>query len=200
MSDRQVCHHQLLSQRNRRLTLPSCWNILGQAVRLAQSLGLHVETRPSRHRSQTELEKRRRIWYSIYVLDRLLSLQLGRPPAIHDDDCHVELPSRHADCDIDWSGDWTPTDCDTPSTGDYFLAVIAFSKIVGHVLRDIYSPHSRQSLAEHVRITGDIDRQLIEWKTNLPRRLRFDLGHAFDSNFIFRRQVCIVPMSLYHIC
>jgi len=34
-----------------------------------------------------------RTWYPMYVLDRLLALQLGRPVVIHEADFHVELPS-----------------------------------------------------------------------------------------------------------
>ncbi|KAL6354015.1 hypothetical protein LRP88_12646 [Fusarium phalaenopsidis] len=90
-------------------------------------------------------ENRRRVWYSIYVLDRLLSLQLGRPPAIHDYDCHVPLPSRTGDSDIDWDGTHLATaEEDSSSTIDYFLALIAFSGIVGHALRDLYGPKRNQ--------------------------------------------------------
>lgn len=136
-----------------------------------------------------DAERRRRLWYSIYVLDRLLSLQLGRPPAIHDDDCDVPLPSRCSDSGIDWDADCLPEPNLDPSAGDYFLAVISFSRIVGRVLRDIYSPRKGQPTVEDTFTTREIDRQLVEWKLGLDRRLRFDLGHAFDSSLVYKRQV-----------
>jgi hypothetical protein len=161
---------------------------LGQAVRIAQSIGLHVESKTSKPRGPVELERRRRIWYSIYVLDRLLSLQLGRPPAIHDEDCSVPMPSRRGDSEIDWTSNIIEP-VEGPSTGDYFVAVIEFSRIVGRVLSDIYGPAHERPTAEMMICTQVLDRQLVEWKMNLPRKLRFDLGHAFDPSVAFRRQV-----------
>lgn len=155
-------------------------------------MGLHTENwKPEIPEGSDlfEAEKRRRVWYSIYVLDRLLSLQLGRPPAIHDEDCHVRLPSRVADLDIDGEfADPAALDQD-PSTGDYFLVVIDFSRIVGHVLRDIYSPKKGQSTSVDLLSTKRFDKELVDWKLGLPRALRFDLGHAFEKVVAFKRQV-----------
>ncbi|KAG7410984.1 putative transcriptional regulatory protein [Fusarium oxysporum f. sp. rapae] len=167
----------------------SCWTTLGQAVRIAQSIGLHVEPPNSKSRSATELERRRRIWYSIYVLDRLLSLQLGRPTAIHDEDCSVALPSRRADDEIDWTSNTIDPPEEGPSAGDYFISVIGFSRIVGCVLRDIYGPGHARPTPEMILSTQTLDHRLVEWKLNQPRKLRFDLGHSFDQNNTFRRQV-----------
>ncbi|KAG9500614.1 hypothetical protein J7337_009096 [Fusarium musae] len=172
----------------------SCWATLGQTVRMAQSIGLHVEQNdPQRLKGPGRLlvERRRRIWYCIYVLDRLISLQLGRPPAIHEDYCHVPLPSRLGDSDIDWDGDEFPAMFDGPSVGDYHLEVISFSKIVSQVLRDLYSPRAGQNLTSDLFNTKELDLKLIQWKQSLPRTLRFDLGHAFDKSFIFKRQARI---------
>ncbi|KAH7157361.1 fungal-specific transcription factor domain-containing protein [Dactylonectria estremocensis] len=177
----------------------SCWTTLGQAVRIAQSIGLHVESSSSKPRSATDLERRRRIWYSIYVLDRLLSLQLGRPTAIHDDDCSVPLPCRRTDGDIDWTANVIEPAEEGPSEGDYFVAVIAFSRLVGRVLRDIYGPMHARPMVEMMLSTQSLDRQLVEWKLNLPRKLRFDLGHAFDRNVTFRRQRNMLAIKFHHL-
>ncbi|KAG4277351.1 hypothetical protein FPRO04_07648 [Fusarium proliferatum] len=174
----------------------SCWTTLGQAVRIAQSIGLHVESPSPKSRSGIELERRRRTWYSIYVLDRLLSLQLGRPPAIHDQDCSVALPSRRADNEIDWTSDAMDPPEESPSVGDYFIAVIDFSQIVGCVLRDIYGPVHSRPTPEMILSTQNLDRRLVEWKLGLPRKLRFDLGHSFDQSNTFRRQRDDSSMSL----
>ncbi|KAF4333153.1 transcriptional activator acu-15 [Fusarium beomiforme] len=177
----------------------SCWTTLGQAVRIAQSIGLHMESPYSKSYSATELERRRRIWYSIYVLDRLLSLQLGRPPAIHDEDCSVALPSRHADNEIDWASNTIEPAEEGPSAGDYFIAVIAFSHIVGCVLRDIYGPAQVRPTPEMMLSTQTLDRRLVEWRLNLPRKLRFDLGHALDQNITFRRQRNMLAIKFHHL-
>ncbi|KAH7481182.1 hypothetical protein FOMA001_g8935 [Fusarium oxysporum f. sp. matthiolae] len=180
----------------------SCWATLGQTVRMAQSIGLHVEQNdPQRLKGPGRLlvERRRRIWYCIYVLDRLISLQLGRPPAIHEDYCHVPLPSRLGDSDIDWDGDEFPTMFEGPSVGDYHLEVISFSKIVSQVLRDLYSPRAGQNLTSDLFNTKELDLKLIQWKQSLPRTLRFDLGHAFDKSFIFKRQRSMLAIKYHHL-
>lgn len=143
----------------------NCWATLGQTVRMAQSIGLHVEQKdPKKLKGPGRLlvERRRRVWYCIYVLDRLVSLQLGRPPVIHEDYCDVPLPSRLGDSDIDWDGGDIPTTFEGPSVGDYHLAVISFSKIVSQVLRDLYSPRVGQSTTGDLFNTKELDRQLLQ--------------------------------------
>lgn len=160
-----------------------CWITLGIAVRLAQSLGLHTNTG-----DQKTAETRRRLWYSLYVLDRLVALQLGRPPAISDNDCNASLPSRADDSEHDWdAGDLPTISAEEPSVGDYFLRVIEFSSIVGRVLGEIYNP--RRDSAAKLISTKACDEQLLDWKQRLPRFLRFDIGHAFEKSVPFRRQV-----------
>ncbi|EGU86233.1 hypothetical protein FOXB_03255 [Fusarium oxysporum f. sp. conglutinans Fo5176] len=55
-----------------------CWNIVGLAMRVAQSLGLHLN-QTSATRNQLEREMRRRIWYTCVTLDRLMCTTFGRP-------------------------------------------------------------------------------------------------------------------------
>ncbi|KIH87472.1 hypothetical protein SPBR_04687 [Sporothrix brasiliensis 5110] len=218
-----------------------CWTTLGLAVRIAQSIGLHVDAGCLPHGTHGQgqrrdgdavsaaafhnAELRRRVWYSVYVLDRLLALQLGRPPAIHDEDCHLLLPSRLGDGDIDWLGttsEQQPPDAGVPTVGDYFVHMIALSKIIGYVLRDLYSPRGLNglrgdtgdtSLDKDDTLTGwllpttkRLDRQLLEWRRALPRKLRFDFGHAFDTaeaspatSAIFRRQRNMLAIKFHHL-
>ncbi|CAK7269819.1 hypothetical protein SEPCBS119000_003766 [Sporothrix epigloea] len=224
----------------------TCWTTLGLAVRIAQSIGLHVDADTARSRSRPKsrqvqmlafcnAELRRRVWYSIYVLDRLLALQLGRPPAIHDEDSHLRLPSRLGDEDIQWLGGadlsksdnssgpaQRPSDPAAPTVGDYFLCMISLSRIIGHVLRDLYSPRgNRDATGEDDKngkddtvdtltdwllpSTKTLDRQLLAWRRALPRKLRFDFGHALDnttvssSAVIFKRQRNMLAIKFHHL-
>ncbi|KAL5603869.1 hypothetical protein FOVSG1_006619 [Fusarium oxysporum f. sp. vasinfectum] len=151
---------------------------------MAQSIGLHVE--------QNDPKK-------LKGSDRLVSLQLGRPPAIHEDYCDVPLPSRLGDSDIDWDSGDIPTTFEGPSVGDYHLEVISFSKIVSQVLRDLYSPRAGQNATGDLFNTKELDLQLIQWKQSLPRTLRFDLGHAFEKSFIFKRQRSMLAIKYHHL-
>ncbi|KAM5529787.1 zn 2cys6 transcription factor [Fusarium oxysporum f. sp. phaseoli] len=71
---------------------------------MAQDCGLMLEN--ATHLSYTEQEERRRVFWSVYLLDRLVSCGRGRPPAIVDASCHVQLPCD----DSRWrEGLWTKT-------------------------------------------------------------------------------------------
>ena len=60
---------------------------------MAVCLGLHQEVPISPQLTESEKENCRRIWWSIYSLDRILSIKGGFPVSIHDDDIGVKLPS-----------------------------------------------------------------------------------------------------------
>ncbi|MCJ1333100.1 hypothetical protein MMC10_009794 [Thelotrema lepadinum] len=160
------------------------------AVRLAQSTGLHAEGEDVSARP-LKVETRRRTWYSLYVLDRLLALQLGRPPAIHDEDCYISVPSRIDETNVDWTNDSVQIHTEArPIMIDYFLHVIEFSKIVGQVLRKLYGHGYKEFAVDDLLIAKKLDDQLLLWRSSLPRLLRFDLGHAFENSATFKRQVC----------
>ncbi|PLB48241.1 C6 transcription factor [Aspergillus steynii IBT 23096] len=65
------------------------WVWIGSAVRVAQEIGLHIESGPW---STLEAETRRRLWWGMYAWDRLLALEMGKPVLINDQDCDVDLP------------------------------------------------------------------------------------------------------------
>ncbi|KPM37531.1 hypothetical protein AK830_g9064 [Neonectria ditissima] len=68
----------------------SGWLKIGLAVRISQDLQLMEE--PNSDLPAVEQEERRRAFWSVYLLDKLVSCGQGRPPAISDDDCHLSLP------------------------------------------------------------------------------------------------------------
>ncbi|RAO67957.1 uncharacterized protein BHQ10_003969 [Talaromyces amestolkiae] len=110
----------------------SSWVWLGSAVRIAQDIGLHIESGPW---STVEREMRRRLWWGIYAWDRLLSLELGKPISIHDQDCDVDLP-----CPVDEQfiaeGARLPEGSNTNS----LLATIHVVRSIGQLTKTLRSP------------------------------------------------------------
>jgi hypothetical protein len=53
-----------------------CWNIIGLAIRCAQTLGLHLEHKFQKQKSQFEQEMRRRVWHSCVIIDRFVALSI----------------------------------------------------------------------------------------------------------------------------
>lgn len=97
--------------------------------------------------SYTEQEEWRRVFWSVYLLDKLVSCGQSRPPAIADEDCHVQVPSDEQTLR---NGSWkkTPTlnqllsgntdVCEMPSN---FALTVLMASILGRCCR--YVLHDR---------------------------------------------------------
>lgn len=109
----------------------AAWSSLGTAVRMAQDIGMHLEF--GAWPGVIEAEMRRRTWWTLYILDRSLGLELSRPLLIDDADCDVALPAPVDDHFIHDRGVLVPNGAD-PMT-HCFLPII-------HVVRS-YTALSR---------------------------------------------------------
>ncbi|KAK9478297.1 fungal-specific transcription factor domain-containing protein [Lipomyces japonicus] len=70
---------------------PGIWHLTGFAMRLCVEAGFH---RKLCIKSALEDQRRKKIFWSLYVLERSVSLTLGRPFCIADRDIDVELPAN----------------------------------------------------------------------------------------------------------
>ncbi|KAF4883339.1 putative transcriptional regulatory protein [Colletotrichum fructicola] len=129
----------------------SAWVKVGMSVRMAQDCGLMLEN--ATHLPYMEQEERRRVFWSVYLLDRLVSCGRGRPPAIVDASCHLQLPCE----EVVWKNEvWSKTQSldemtnralTVPQSQGSFAHVIAMAQILGrsaqYMLQEfnIRSPH-----------------------------------------------------------
>ncbi|OQD70950.1 hypothetical protein PENPOL_c001G04695 [Penicillium polonicum] len=69
------------------------WHIIGLAIRHAVEMGLHRNFRDSRVRqlNKDDLNLRNRVFWSAYILDRAVSLTLGRPFALAEHEIDVPV-------------------------------------------------------------------------------------------------------------
>lgn len=147
----------------------AAWLYVGMALRMAITLGLHQETSNPNLDSAAK-EHRRRIWWSVYSLDRIQSVKSGNPITIYDEDIGVAFPSK------------------LPDEPDYCAAVVLkhytkLSQICGEITVSIYrrKPKSGPSLMAAVK---NIITSLSQWHRELPQELRFDparLGISRES-------------------
>ncbi|KZO93208.1 hypothetical protein CALVIDRAFT_540196 [Calocera viscosa TUFC12733] len=156
--------------------LAESWLLLGQAVRTAQDLGLHRDA-PKSSLTPLEREMHKRIWFCVYMLDRLLAIALGRPLGIEDSDCDVELPIPLDDEALRLHLDGAPIG--EPSTIMVgFIALTELAKIGGQMLRQVYAVNktgfhldAAQSAALQQSVDA-LDAQLSKWCDALPPELR----------------------------
>ncbi|KAI0356597.1 hypothetical protein OH77DRAFT_1520108 [Trametes cingulata] len=175
--------------------LPQAWLLVGQAVRAAQDIGLH---RSPRRLLITPIEKetRRKIWWGVYTLDRMLALALGRPLAIEDADCDVEIPVELDDELLQryFQGEQMPQGQISLMRG--FIELIELYKIAGRVLREVYAlDKTKDTLepdkrAELHRSVEALDRSLTKWCEDLPVE--------FKSHPVTEKQVSMAAVLCSH--
>lgn len=165
-----------------------CWYSFGTALQVVTALGLHRKfpVKPSKKGgSHLELELRKRIFWSVYVLDKYLSIMFGRPRLLHDEDIDQELPDEMNDDDLleeDPARRTGSTDSmmiasvlhyryTAPHSALFFLLSAntpgRLGRILGEISRQLYSinPLSRDSpLETAVRLTSELEK----WKETVP--------------------------------
>lgn len=146
-----------------------CWYLFGTAVQVVTALGLHRKCPVKLSKSGCsyfELELRKRVFWSVYTLDKYLSIMFGRPRLLHDEDIDQELPDEINDEDL---LEENPSRR-TGSTDSMMIASVLhyrLGRILGEISRQLYSinPLSRDSpLEAAVRLTSDLER----WKESVP--------------------------------
>lgn len=175
---------------------------IGMALRMAISLGLHQEVSsfPSPEGfpplDEATREHRRRVWWSIYSLDRILSVKSGNPLTIQDEDIGVNLPSK------------------LPNEPEYCPAVVLrhyteLSRILGEVTKSIYRKTSATEPKSGKRLMASVQSiilSLSNWNRGLPDELRFDparLGISRESVSTFSHYYQCINMTarplLFHV-
>ncbi|KFX87264.1 hypothetical protein V490_08384 [Pseudogymnoascus sp. VKM F-3557] len=132
---------------------------IGLALRMAISMGLHQEV-PDQNLDDRAREHRRRLWWSVYSMDRILCVKSGNPLTIADQDIGVLPPSRLPD---------EPEMC--PAT--VLLHYTELSRILGKIMKNLY----RRTSTENYSLVSSVQAILTDlsnWHTNLPEALHFD--------------------------
>jgi hypothetical protein len=200
------------------LELNNCWTVVGLAIRTAQGLGLHLD-RGEFAADVVEHEVRKRVWWGCFIIDRVLSMKVGRPPTIHDGPAiKVGLPLAVDDEYIvndDARGGPPVQPPGIPSKLDFINQVIPLCRLLERILDTLYgggggcTPCQADAskpkltdipnlLAISIQLEGDLD----TWQQALPAHLRFDSqvqGWHFERqrNTLLMRYVimCILSFS-----
>lgn len=132
------------------------WHWTGRAISIAQTLGLHRNANEKQTNivvSEGHRRIWRRIWWACFFRDRWLSLGMGRPMRISEDDCDVPEPSAEdimGDLEHFQDTNWQPyVPEELVNLSLIWFELIKLSIVLGRVLVMNYQPrHPRPSEIE----------------------------------------------------
>ncbi|KAL4803827.1 fungal-specific transcription factor domain-containing protein [Aspergillus unguis] len=138
-------------------TGPSIWHVLGTAIRLTTSLGLHKARQPT---NLMHDEMAKRAFWSLYNLDRLIASTLGRPLGLADEDITVALPRELND---------DGTEAPGASALTIPIQVIRLRRIFSRIYRYLYSTNQPPPTPTELSLNLHHFRQeLDDWRTTSP--------------------------------
>ncbi|KAI8142510.1 fungal-specific transcription factor domain-containing protein [Fennellomyces sp. T-0311] len=171
--------------------MASGWLLNSAATRMAQDLGLHRSSE-GWDIPESEKETRRRLWWSVYIMDKWSAAATGRPQTIFDEDCDEIYPNESSTWEevMDQPPkDSTSTEPRFPSLDPSvaqkvkvdkiplyqpFVQLVKLSELLGRILQGLYTPRAKRHSAQHGSdaIVSYLDNALSEWRANLPPSLQ----------------------------
>ncbi|KAF2772652.1 hypothetical protein EJ03DRAFT_189480 [Teratosphaeria nubilosa] len=199
-------------------TASGCWNTLGLAIRVAQSIGLHVEHGRGGSKTFLQTEMARRIWHVCVALDRLLAMTFGRPTMIAIADT-TPLPSIIDDEELE--GQIIKRDPGQISHLAMFVHSCRVFDVLADVLQHLYTRDEPSEDSTYPDIIKTIEERLIEVvkfngrlkaiAENFPEELqspgRLPITYKHTSlnlqqqvlfcRFLYVRLLCMRPLLLH---
>ncbi|ORX37235.1 fungal-specific transcription factor domain-domain-containing protein [Kockovaella imperatae] len=150
----------------------SIWFLVGLACRTCVDLGFHNERNAQKEQlDNLEVDMRRRLFWCVYKMDRLLSTSLGRPVTIPDGFINVEYPSALHDVDIHaGSYDAPPADIDTCAYKTVFLHTCRLRQMQSRILYHTYGIylHEAKRAGPSQEWFDDMFDRLKQWLATTP--------------------------------
>ncbi|KAH8762821.1 fungal-specific transcription factor domain-containing protein [Hyaloscypha finlandica] len=143
-----------------------CWTVVSTGARLCQSLGYHRESEVARGPPEFA-DAKRHVFWMLYMIDKIMSLNLGRASSFPDYDIDVEIFVLNRDLSF----------C---AWDMVLVAFIELCKLQGQMYDELYSARARRQSPEiRSSIVDERASSLFAWHVGLKK---IDTQHAQDSN------------------
>lgn len=167
-----------------------CWMTIGSAIRMAQSLGLHLPAAQNSNPRETEMA--RKAWHGCVYQDQVLSMTFGRPSTINSGPFdRVPLPKMIDDEFLDTQ---TQPSATRPDGGITIIAFFVKSLELFNIANDIQNEAYwqqrgvRDGEVNHLISVLKLDNRLVQWAQTLPVHLHYSKCIQEDESLVFRRQ------------
>ncbi|QLQ80636.1 hypothetical protein HG537_0D06370 [Torulaspora globosa] len=137
----------------------------GQALKASLIVGMHVDAQRE-SLTRYELEHRRRLWWTVYMFERMLSCKAGLPLSFMDETISTELPD-----DFDMSNPPPGSEHYIFPEAEYITNCVKIVQINAQILNKLYQ---RQPSSNILPTLKHIVKQLLEWRNNLSSFLQVD--------------------------
>lgn len=174
------------------------WYWTGQAYDVARKMGLHREP-TARFASEKIRHFRKRLWWSLYIRDRMIALGTRRPMRIYDSDCDVSMLTLD-DFDLEpfdefYQGEpLVPGAKENETTALMCIQLAKLSVHVGHVVSSQYTTQARE-IPSTVMIVSRRDEHRAEELESCDRELS-----AWFEESCNTVQPIVVETSAPHSC
>lgn len=146
------------------------YNLLGLALRMAVNMGMHRSSgADALHPPVREL--RNRLWWSVYVAERIFSVEMGRPLAINDAEIDAPFPVEMPE--------WRDLTGKTSMNVDGLVAMIRLCRLLGKIVDTVYcKPTSSEGTIISPKVFERLQNEIEQSRKDLPERLRSFPGRA----------------------
>ncbi|KAI1928138.1 hypothetical protein LOZ66_005313 [Ophidiomyces ophidiicola] len=147
-----------------------CWNFTAVAARMCQSLGYHRASikKDGNGEDSVNITLKKGVFWFIYLMDKNMSLCLGRTSTLQDYDISVEYPDL-------------PIDSGVRPWRILYESWLDLSRIVGRVYEHLFSAQALcDSAASRLKKARALEEEIKNWRSEFTR---CDLGLAHHSFF-----------------
>jgi hypothetical protein len=164
------------------------WLYCGMAFRLTHEMGLHLDPdnwTSSKSDSAVDREILRRVYWTVYIADKQLSLYFGRPPALYPHEADVRNTIR-----IPYPPEWeslldtyisrgTSSTAfeDSPAVVGTIVHQVELAKILHTMIVDVFENRRRHPRcpAAAAAAAQQVHTSLVRWLGQLPQKLHWNM-------------------------
>lgn len=132
-------------------------------MRLGLTIGLNHNIPESQLIDPVERQHRVRIFWTIYICDRMWGSKMGLPSQVSDEDIHLDMPSNISPPELHW---------EQFSDTEYIKANINLARIVGETIANLYS--RRKYNETFLQRVQKLLKSLKNWVETLPEHLKLN--------------------------
>ncbi|KAK5062715.1 hypothetical protein LTR84_004789 [Exophiala bonariae] len=185
-----LCLHLLSTFR-----INECRFTLNMACAILTSIGLHRRTRNEASMDLITIELRKRTFWCAYVLDGYLSVMLGCPRMLRDQDIDQDFP-RNID-DQDLLSAESPEELPLHGNLEAFIAHAELAKLMGRN-SDLLYPLQPLTEDQVLERTSNMLDSLLTWREKLPEFLK-PREKTLSGQRTFERQNTVLKFAFSHM-